>query len=352
MNCRFLISTVLGALAAGSTLNAWDYSGHRMVNQLALRALPAEFPGFVREAANMERIAFLSGEPDRWRNTPDLIMKQSGGSWTDHFCDIEQIPAAGMALDKVPSFRFDFAVQFAAGRAAHPENFKPIDPAKNADHTAEWPGFAPWAIAEHFARLRSGFGYLKVFEELGTPEEIANAKANIVYVMGVMGHYVGDCAQPLHTTIHHNGWVGANPNGYATASGIHSWIDGGFIGKAGVTLAELTPKLKPAQPIPLAARPDGREPLFVAVMDYLIASQKLVEPLYAMDKEGKFRIENGAAPTAEGREFITGRLLTGGEMLGAIWVTAWKNAVPDTYLRAQLVKRQEAAARAAAPATK
>ena len=167
-----------------------------------------------------------------------------------------------------------------------------------------------------------------------------------------MGHYVGDCAQPLHTTIHHNGWVGANPNGYTTASGIHSWIDGGFIGKAGVSLAELTPKLKPAQPIPLAARPDGREPLFVAVMDYLIASQKLVDPLYAMDKAGKFRIENGAAPTAEGREFISGRLLTGGEMLGAIWVTAWKNAVPDTYLRTQLVKRQEAAARAAAPATK
>jgi hypothetical protein len=27
-------------------------------------------------------------------------------------------------------------------------------------------------------------------------------------------------------------------------------------------------------------------------------------------------------------------------MLGAIWLAAWKNAVPDTYLRAQLVKRQ------------
>jgi len=27
-------------------------------------------------------------------------------------------------------------------------------------------------------------------------------------------------------------------------------------------------------------------------------------------------------------------------MLGAIWLAAWKNAVPDTYLRTQLVKRQ------------
>lgn len=349
MKHRTLFAAALGLFAAGTSLHAWDYAGHRMVNQIALSALPQDFPAFVREAANAERVAFLSGEPDRWRNAPDLILKQSGGSWTDHFCDVEQIPAAGIALDKVPSFRFDFVVQFAAGRAAHPENFKPIDPAKNSDHTAEWPGFAPWAIAEQFARLRSGFGYLKVFEELGTPEEIANAKANIIYVMGVVGHYVGDCAQPLHTTIHHNGWVGENPNGYTTASGIHSWIDGGFIGKAGVTLAELAPKVTTAQPISLTARTDGREPLFVAVMDYLIASQKLVEPLYAMDKAGKFRIENGAAPTAEGREFMTGRLLAGGEMLSAIWVTAWKNATPDTYLRTQLIKRQDAANRAAAP---
>ena len=66
-------------------------------------------------------------------------------------------------------------VQFAAGRAANAGNFKPIDPARNADHTQEWPGFAPWAITEAFGRLRSGFSYLRVFEELGTPEEVADA---------------------------------------------------------------------------------------------------------------------------------------------------------------------------------
>jgi hypothetical protein len=348
MFMRSLPNRALAALvcvAAASVAHAWDYEGHRMVNQLAIQSLPADFPAFVREPANVERVAFLAGEPDRWRNAPDLILKQSGGSWTDHFCDIEQIPDAGIPLDKVPSFRFDFVVQFAAGRAAHPENFKPIDPAKNADHTAEWPGFAPWAIAENFARLRSGFGYLKVFEELGTPEEIANAKANILYVMGIMGHYVGDCAQPLHTTIHHNGWVGDNPHGYTTGSSIHSWIDGGFIGKANIRLADLTSKVAPAQPIALTSRADGREPLFVAVFDYLIASQKLVEPLYQMDKEGKFRIKDGEAPKPEGVAFMQSRLLAGGNMLGSIWLTAWQQAVPDKYLRTQLLKRQIANAK-------
>jgi len=331
---------VCACLATAVTALGWDYEGHRTVNQLALASLPADFPAFVREPANAERIAFLAGEPDRWRNVPDLTLKQSGGSWTDHFLDMEQLGQAGLDPATVSSFRFDFAVQYAAGRAAHPEQFPAIDPAKNADHTKEWPGFAPWAITEYFGRLRSAFSYLKVFEELGTPEETANAKADIVYLMGIMGHYVGDCAQPLHTTVHHNGWVGPNPNGYSKWPGLHSWIDGGLIGKAGITTAGIAPRVVPAQSLSLAARPDGRDPLFVAVMDYLVASNKLVEPLYAMEKAGKFSHGRDEPVNPEGKAFIEDRLLAGGEMLGAIWVTAWKQAVPDTFLRSSLVRRQ------------
>jgi hypothetical protein len=349
MRFRVRVAVAFALFASPSVLQAWDYAGHRIVNQLALRALPGDFPAFVREPANAERIAFLSGEPDRWRNVPDLAMKHSGGSWSDHFCDLEQIPQAGLDFAKLPSLRYDFILQFAAGRATHPENFPPIDPAKNADHTREWPGFAPWAIAEYHAKVKSAFAYLKVFEELGTPVEIANAQANAIYVMGVMGHYVGDCAQPLHTTIHHNGWVGPNPQEYTTVSGIHSWIDGGFISKAGITLDELVPRLTPAAALPLAPRRDRRDPLFVAVLDYLLAQHKLVEPLYALDKAGKFRIEN-APPTAEGRAFISGQLLKGGEMLAALWITAWRDTPPDTYLRAQLLKRQGVSADPAATA--
>ena len=52
---------------------AWDYAVHRVVNQLALASLPTNFPAFVRTPAAGERIAFLSGEPDRWRNTPTCL---------------------------------------------------------------------------------------------------------------------------------------------------------------------------------------------------------------------------------------------------------------------------------------
>jgi hypothetical protein len=338
--------------AATAPLSAWDYHGHRTVNQLALASLPADFPAFAREAAAIERVAFLGGEPDRWRNAPDLTLKHSGGSWTDHFCDLEYLTDAGLDLQRLTSFRFEFVVQFAAGRAANADKFPAVDPAKNADRTREWPGFAPWAITEYFGRLRSGFSYLKVYEELGTPEEIANAKANILYVMGVMGHYVGDCSQPLHTTVHHNGWVGDNPKGYSKWPGLHSWIDGGLVAKAGITFDGLAPRMTPAAAISLAPRDDGRDPMFVAVMDYLIAQHQLVEPLYQLEKAGKLSHGRDEAVTPEGRALVEGQLLAGGKMLGAVWLAAWKNAVPDTYLRTQLVKRQGGAAAASSGAAK
>ncbi len=334
-------SLLLLALFAApvAAVRAWDYPGHRIVNQVALASLPADFPAFVREPAAAERIAFLAGEPDRWKNVPDPIMWQSGGNWTDHFLDVEQLAEAGLDVAKLPAFRYDFAVAFAAGRGSHADQFPAIDPAKNANHTREWCGFVPWAIAEYYARVKSAFAYLKAFEENGTPDEIANAKADALYVMGVMGHYVGDVAQPLHTTVHHNGWVGENPHGYTTWNGIHSWIDGGFIGKAGITSAEVVAKATPARPISLAVRTDGRDPLFVAVVDYLLAQHGLVEPLYQLDKEGKFKTD-GSSDNSAGRAFIVGQLVTGGEMLGSLWLTAWKDAPVDTYLRAQLLKRK------------
>ncbi len=347
MKLRFL-AALLALPLFPAALSAWDYEGHRIVNQIALASLPKDFPAFVTEPAAAERIAFLAGEPDRWRNAPDLPIKHYNG--LDHYCDLEQIPEAGLDFAKLPSLRMEFAVQFAAGRAAHPEHFPAIDQARNADHTSEWPGFAPWAIAEYYGKLRSAFSYLKEFEASGgTPEEIANARANVLYLMGIMGHYVGDCAQPLHTTKHHNGWVGENPNGYTQAKNTHSWFDGGYIAKAAIKSSDLTPRVTPAAPIGLAARPDGRDPMFVAVLDYLIAQNQTVEPLYQMEKAGKFSREKEQAIVPEGRAFIEGQLLKGGQMLGAIWLTAWKNTVPDTYLRTSLLKRQGGAPGTAAP---
>jgi hypothetical protein len=326
------------------TCQAWDYEGHRLVNQIALATLPADFPAFALTPAAKERIAFLAGEPDRWRNSTDPTLSHFNGP--DHYLDIEQLDDYGIDVHNLTELRYDFVAQLALARAAHPEKFPAIDPDKNRDHTRQLVGFLPWAIVENFDKLKSQFSYLKAFQDGGgTPEEIANAQANILYIMGVMGHYVGDAAQPLHTTKHHHGWVGENPNGYSTDTGIHGMIDGGYFRKIGIPkVEELKDLIHPAQLVSLAY---PAKDTFASVMDYILAQQKLVEPLYQMEKAGKFSGEGEVG--REGKAFLTGQMLKGGQMLGDLWLTAWQQAPKDTYLASQLARRKLPSGKAGNP---
>jgi len=341
---RLVALAFLSALGLPSA-RAWDYEGHRIINQLALASLPSDFPAFVHESTAADRIAFLAVEPDRWRNVSDLPLRNENNP--DHYLDLEQLGCAGLDPASVSPLRYEFAVQFAAGRAAHLDKFPPIDPAKNADHTREWPGFLPWTITEYFGRLKSAFSYLKAFETGGgTATEIANAQYNIVYQMGVMGHFVGDGSQPLHVTVYHHGWEGDNPHGYTTDPKFHAWIDGGFIARAGISFADLAPRARSAKVLATVPAAGERDAMFAGVMRYLRDQNERVVPLYELEKAGKLRAD-GSPGSFDGRGFIEEQLLRGGEMLGSIWLTAWRTAEPDQYLLSQLAQRAAPAQAAA-----
>ncbi|HTJ78785.1 MAG TPA: hypothetical protein VL357_07285 [Rariglobus sp.] len=334
------LAFVAALLVVTLDARAWDYNGHRIVNQLALAGLPDDFPAFVKTPEAAARIAFLAGEPDRWRNISDLPLRHENSP--DHYLDMEGLDDAGIPLDKLSEFRYVFVAQLSAARATHPEKFAAINSDKNKDHVRELIGFLPWAITENYGKLKSAFSYLKAYEQYGTPDEIANARANAIYIMGVMGHYVGDGAQPLHTTKHTNGWVGSNPHHYTTWTRFHGWIDGGYIAQIKLTEADLEPRAKPARVLetPASPPPTERDPVFTDVLAYLAASHARVELLYRLDQTGALKPDAPDSVTAPGRVFIGEQLLRGGEMLSSLWLTAYRRATPDTYLRAQLLKRQ------------
>ena len=336
MKGKFLaVAVVLAAFAFNA--GAWDYEGHHAINELALASLPADF-GIQLTPALKGRIEFLAGEPDRWRNTTDLPLKNSNDP--DHYFDFEDLPLYGLTPDTLPLARYDFMADIARARAEHPEKFPPIDPAKDTDHTRALDGFLPWAITENYEKLKSDFSVLKTLRQYGgTPEEIANAQADIVYVMGVMGHYVGDGSQPLHTSKYFNGWDPANNSkGYTTRTTFHAWIDGGYFRKiGGIKVDQLIGKIQPATEIPNA---DDPEKFFRYVVNYLVEQNKMVEPLYELDKEGGLTGEGDKG--LEGAPFLEGQLVKAGQMLGNLWLTAWLQAPEDTYLEQQLQERNSA----------
>jgi len=328
----------LTAATLALTAQAWDYEGHHTINQLAVVSLPADFPAFAKTPLAAERIAFLAGEPDRWRNSQDLLLNHVNKP--DHYIDLEQLEDYGLKPEELPVFRYDFEERLAFIRKENPAKFPAPDPAYDKDHTRQMVGLLPWAIAENYAKLKSCFSYLKAFQgNGGTPAEVANAQENIIYVMGVMGHYVGDASQPLHTTIHFNGWVGDNPSHYTTEHTFHGWIDGGYFGKiGGPDLKGMQARLRPAQLVSLNGRPAKPEEMFQAAVAFIVEQNKLVEPLYQLEKDGKLSGEGEKG--MEGRAFLEAQLLKSAQLLGDIWYSAWQQAPVDTYLARQLFTRQ------------
>ncbi len=334
----FPLIALLGAFAVKA--GAWDYEGHHAVNELALASLPASFPAFALTPEARARIEFLGGEPDRWRNETSLKngtgLALGHASGPDHYLDLEDIKLYDLKPATLPPLRYDFVADIVRARAAHPERFPAIDPERDTDHTRELSGFLPWAITENYEKLQSGFATLAALEKFGgTPAEIANVRQDIIYVMGVMGHYVGDASQPLHTTIHHHGWVGENPNNYTTSSGFHAWIDGGFFRKTGgIDEKQLATKIHPAELIPSADNSNG---VFYESVNFIVAANHLVEPLYQLEKAGKLSNQGDAG--WEGRAFLEGQLVKSGQLLGDLWLTAWRTAPEDVFLEHELQRR-------------
>ena len=104
-----------------------------------------------------------------------------------------------------------------------------------------------------------------------------------------------------------------------------------------IDVQKLAAKIHPAERIKNAGEPDG---MFRDAVAYLVAQNKLVEPLYQMEKEGKLTGEGDKG--LAGKEFLNGQLVKAGQMLGDIWYTAWQEAPEDQYLAKQLQERNAA----------
>ncbi len=322
---------VLAAFLFSLTAHAWDYERHRLVNDLALTALSKDFPAFVRQPANRERVLFLSGEPDRWRNNRDRALRHLNNP--DHYFDVEYLAPYQIKPADLSHFRYRYVEQMAAARV----RLKLELPEANADHLKGHPGFLPWSINENYLKLVSAFSYLKVFEEMGTVEETQNARANVIYRMGILSHYVGDASQPLHTTKHFNGWVGPNPKDYTTSKRFHAWIDGGFFkATQAPDRNALAKQLHPAQRIQRPDKKDLASGHFQYALNYILAQHKLMEPLYQLDKEKKLTPEN----SADGKQFLETQLIIGAQTLANLWQTAHLEAPPDRFLQTYLAQRK------------
>ncbi len=322
---RCALAALSVVLAAAST-QAWDAPGHRAITFLAidgLQQLAPEAPAFIFSPDQRHAIAWQASEADRWRGTRSPYLTHENAM--DHFIDIEDLEEFGLTLRTISPLRARFIRDMSVARYAHRDGDSPAADSKidrqpyneKLDPTGqkEFAGFLPHAIVEHHAKLISSLKTWRILSKLNDPArapQLLMAQSNIRVTMGMLSHFVGDAAQPLHTTKHFNGFVGPNPQQFTTANTFHAKIDGGVLTHHALNYHTL----KPSQTFTTTVDPiDPWQDL----MTYLERSHEKVMPLYAMEKDGSLMLEPG-------RIFITERLNDAASMLAALYASAWASS--------------------------
>jgi len=309
----------IGAIALACALQfpvaafAWGADGHRMINQIAAKALPPSVPAFLRTPAAVAEIEALGPEEDR--------LKDAGTSWDDdndpgHYVDIgDDGTIDGVSLDALPKDMRAYAV--ALGRDGK-------DPYGD--------GYLPYNIIDGYEQIRKDFAIWRV-DDYGA-KAAADAAARLAFAndlalretltlrdIGVYGHFVGDGSQPLHVTIHYNGWGKyPNPKGYSDDHHLHAFFESEFVRKYArpAAVQDLVGAYAEAPPSTLLSQAQ----IATLVTVYLRGSASRVTPLYDIEAAHGFASGSPAAVA-----FVDAQLARGASMLRDIIVLAWDDSL-------------------------
>jgi hypothetical protein len=270
---RYLIGGVLLALALASLAQAWWVKGHESIAEAAASRLPEGMPAFFR--AGGKQLAHFAGDPDRWKN-PDAKFLRAAEA-PDHYIDLEDLEGKDLPAD-----RYKAAAMIA-----------------RLKHRPERTGMLPYAILENYDRLSCAF---KDYRD--DPKNPAVPMKCLVYA-GVLSHFTGDAAMPLHTTRSYDGRKG--PDNKLVQRGIHAKIDG----------FPENNKLSPEE-ICRGLEPKKIDDVWAHVNQFIQASHTHVTKCYDLDGTGAFD-----KPTAESRAFILERCRAAAQLTMDLWYSAW-----------------------------
>lgn len=286
---------------------AWGASGHRLISQLAVEQLPPDIPAFLRTTAAAETIGEFGREPDRSRG---------GGLGMDHdlnpghFINLDDdFTARGVTIDPLPATREDY------------------DTALRQVGSNEYQiGFLPYAIVDGWLQLQKDFGYWRAAAAMERHATNAGNRAwfrrdrlrremLILRNLGYWSHFVADASQPMHVSIHYDGWGDyPNPLGYAARRGFHAAFEGGFVAQR-VTRQQVVQQLAPAH--------DCECTIQVRTLAYLRNNHAQLERLFLLERAGAFTDPDNR----EGEAFAAERLAAAGAELRDLVVMAWHGSL-------------------------
>jgi hypothetical protein len=315
MRLRSPLALLAAALVAlPLPASAWGAQGHRIVNGASVRGLPGSVPEFLRSTAAHDEIALLGPEADRVKGAG---MPLDGDDDPGHYVDVmDDLTIAGaVKLSALPRDRADYDT---ALRAAAPAT------------NQYGQGYLPYQIADGWQRIVRDLAYWRVdvvgSTKAATPEERAFfafdrsvREAVTLRDIGYWGHFVGDGSQPLHASVHFNGWDGkryGNPNNFSESRTIHARFETALV-RAVATEDLVFPRM------PAVAT--STEPALTQIGAYLTETASHVPEVYRLEAAGGIDAHSPAATT-----LVLDRLAAGAAEMRNLVVEAWLASADST----------------------
>ncbi len=284
--------------------SAWGAKGHRIIGILAARNFPAEIPAFLRTQEAVAQLGELGREPDRSRGSGNPHDQDRDPA---HFVDVSDDGTilGGPELVQLPAHREDYdSVLRLHGGDQYKAGWLPYSIMDGWQQLVK--DFALWradVAGEKFAKDpadREWFAFDRRLRELITLRDL-----------GEWSHFVGDGSQPLHATVHFNGWGDfPNPQGFTLTTNFHARFETDFI-NANISESDVAPLIA----VPNQCHCSIQQ----HTADYLARTGTYVGETYRLDQGHGF---DTAAP--EAKQFVAARLAEGAAMLRDMVTDAWE----------------------------
>ena len=226
-------------------------------------------------------IAHCSYDPDisKNRGAPHV----NSAEHPEHYLDLELLQGKPL-----PKSRYEFT-QLCAELGIKPDTV----------------GFVPYALAEWTERLAVAFA-----EHRKWPNNTFIQSKCLVYA-GFVAHYAQDMCQPLHLTIHFDGWK--QPDGSVLQKGIHEKTDA-LIEYLGLDPSALA-KDQEIQPL---------EDLMAGIVDEFHAGFALLNRVYELGESLPSFRDKDWERVPEVVDFATERAREATRFTAALYLTAWE----------------------------
>lgn len=264
---RRIALATLAILLAWAPAFAWDSLTHREIAYLAIRALP---PSSLKDLflANARRLQYFAVQPDviraKYGEKPEKIR---------HYIDLE-------LYGPQP---FDVLVP---DRAAMIKRF--------GEPTLLRAGTLPWTIVD----------FSDAFER-----EWSRGDCNeLLRLAGFLAHYVGDASQPLHSSVHYDGYEGDR--------GVHARIERA----ADYDIRQVS---RSAEPQIHLVEVDS---VWQTIIGEIRDSNSHIQELLQDDRAARQSSDYDAAFMSRAQPMIAAQIARAASVLASIWLYEWKQA--------------------------